>query len=170
MKASDNNPNPCDPERLSRYHDDELTFQDREQVEAHLETCPVCRSMLADFNRLSHMTREHADRSLAAFDSEALTQGVLTRMPRSPRAPVNWRSWFKPSRLFLPVAVTVLALAIYIIPRPFRSESTGAPPSAIINSFTGAVTSVMLFETPNTHQTIIWISEDATTNGEDDAV
>ena len=168
-KRSPNQPH-CDHERLSRFHDDALSPKESDQVKAHIQNCPECRRVLAEFDRLGHMARQHADRAIAALDAEALAQRVLARRPRSHRPFANLRNWFKPSRLFLPVAVTALALAIYIIPQPFRNESKGAAPSAIINSFTGSVTSVMFYETPNTRQTIIWINEDATANGEDDAV
>jgi hypothetical protein len=125
--------------------------------------------MLADFDRLGHLMRTHGKQALAAANTSAAMQR-LARWQRHREASASWRNRFKPARLFLPVAVTVLAAAIYIIPRPFKIAPDSQAPSAIINSFTGSVTSVMLFETPNTHQTIIWFKEDSTANGENDAV
>ena len=170
MNAIDTHQRQCNQELLSRYHDKELTPPEREQVEAHLEKCPACQSTLASFARMGHISRRHTDRAVAALDTEAMAKRIIARRPLPKETSVRWRDWFKPSRLFLPVAVTALALAIYIIPQPFRTQTTNAAPSAIINSFTGSVTSVMFYETPNTRQTIIWISEDAIANGEDDAV
>jgi anti-sigma factor RsiW len=170
MKAIDTNQEHCNQELLSRYHDDELATLERQQVEAHLEKCPACQSTLARFARMGRIGRRHTDRAVAALDAAAMSKRILARRPIARETSMNWRSWFKPSRLFLPVAVTAMALAIYIIPHSFRTKTTHAAPSAIINSFTGSVTSVMFYETPNTHQTIIWISEDAIANGEDDAV
>ena len=170
MKTRPGNPKHCDYERLSRFHDGELSRQESDRVKVHIQNCPDCRQVLADFDRVGQIGRRHVEDAVAALDTDAMTQRVMARIPTPHRAFRNWRNWFKPSRLFLPVAVTALALAIYIIPQPFRTESTNAAPSAIINSFTGSVTSVMFYETPNTHQTIIWISEDAIANGEDDAV
>jgi hypothetical protein len=43
-------------------------------------------------------------------------------------------------------------------------------PSAIINSFTGSMSSVMIFETPETRQTILWYKEDADVESEHNAV
>mgnify|MGYP000270064777 CR=1 FL=1 len=170
MKTTPDNPTPCDHEQLSRYHDGEATSQEIRRIEAHLPHCPDCRNMLADFDRLGHLMRSHGERALAAADTSAVMQRLLTRRQQRREAFAGWRNWFKPARLFLPVTVTVLALAIYIIPRPFKIEPDGQAPSAIINSFTGSVTSVMLFETPNTHQTIIWFKEDSTAKGENDAL
>jgi len=171
MKPIDIHKKHCNQELLSRYYDGELVSQDLHQrIETHLQSCADCRSMLEDFARIGHVGRRHTDQAVAALDTEATTKRILARRPILRGTSVSWRNWFKPSRLFLPVAVTALALAIYIIPQLFRTQTTNAAPSAIINSFTGSVTSVMFYETPNTHQTIIWISEDAITNGEDDAV
>jgi len=160
----------CDQEQLSRFHDGELSPQDSRQVEAHLKHCPDCRFMLADFDRLGQLTRRHANQALAAIDTDTMAQRILTRVHKSREASAGWRNWLKPGRLLIPVTVAALALAIFIIPRPFNNVPEGEAPSAIINSFTGSVTSVMLFETPNTHQTIIWFNEDSTANGENDAV
>ena len=170
MKKQPHNQEQCDHERLSRFHDGELAPRENDRVNAHIHNCPDCQRKLADFDRLGQMGRRHVDQAVADLDAEALTKHVLARRPKAHRPFSGLRNWFKPSRLFLPVAVTALALAIYIIPQPFRTESKGTAPSAIINSFTGSVTSVMFYETPNTRQTIIWISEDATANGENGAV
>jgi hypothetical protein len=99
-----------------------------------------------------------------------MAQRILNRRQISREASTGWRKWLQPARIFVPVTVAALALAIFIIPLPFKKGPNGEAPSAIINSFTGSVTSVMLFETPNTHQTIIWFNEDSTANGENDAV
>jgi anti-sigma factor RsiW len=160
----------CDQEQISRFHDGELSPQDNRRMEAHLKDCPDCQMLLADFDRLGHLTRRHADQALAAIDTGEMAQHILARMQKSREASADWRNWLKPGRLLIPVTVAALALAIFIVPRPFNKVPDSEAPSAIINSFTGSVTSVMLFETPNTHQTIIWFKEDSTANGENDAV
>jgi len=160
----------CSTEQLSRFHDGELDARERRQVESHLPNCPSCRIVLEDFDRLGHLYRRQADQALAAVDMSALEQSLLTRMQQRGGASAGWRTWLKPTRLLIPVTVAALALVFFMIPRPFNSVPNGSAPSAIINSFTGSVTSVMLFETPNTHQTIIWFKEDSTANGENDAV
>ena len=43
-------------------------------------------------------------------------------------------------------------------------------PSAIINSFTGSVSSVMILETPETREIILWYNEDTDMESEHDAV
>jgi hypothetical protein len=54
-------------------------------------------------------------------------------------------------------AALVLALLLVTLPPPAQL----AEPSAIVNSFSGDVASVIIVETPESHQTIIWYTERA---------
>ena len=56
-----------------------------------------------------------------------------------------------------------MALFIFIM----NLMNPGDMPSAIVSSFTGQISSVMIIETPKEHHTIIWFSEDVNMNGGD---
>lgn len=45
---------------LSRYHDGELSSDDRTELEVHLESCPQCSVQLADIRSLSQAARNLA--------------------------------------------------------------------------------------------------------------
>lgn len=48
----------CDPDRLLDHLDGELDAGSRAEVEAHLETCAVCRAELAELRRVTALARE----------------------------------------------------------------------------------------------------------------
>ena len=57
-------------------------------------------------------------------------------------------------------AAAAVALLVFLIYNPFQPALSSGP-SAIIDSFTGQVKSVMILETPQNRQTVIWYSEES---------
>jgi hypothetical protein len=65
--------------------------------------------------------------------------------------------------------LSALATALLIFFFFFHPLSPEPIPSALINSFTGSYSSVIILETPNTRHTILWFSDDSTLAGEESA-
>ncbi len=63
-------------ERLSEYHDDELSSAERAACDAHLAECPACRAVLADLQLVTASARADAD----VMPHADLWPGILARI------------------------------------------------------------------------------------------
>lgn len=73
----------------------------------------------------------------------------------------GWLAWARKAVFskwaLVPVTAALAAVAISL---PFRSgPSVSQAPSVVIQSVSGEMASVMIMQTPETQQTVIWISE-----------
>jgi len=151
---------PCDMPRLNRYIDGELTSSESAAMERHLTVCPSCRRQVDRLSDFSEQFRKRVAREAASVDFAALEKAVVIKALR--RYHRRERGGIMRS---LKIAIPALATAGVLI---FLGYShllvKPAPmPSAIINSFTGPASSVMIFETPKTRQTILWYTEPSNT-------
>ena len=157
----------CNPELIDRYYDGELKPEERESVAVHLKVCPHCRTMLKDRRTVSQVFRAEVDGALSRTDFQGLDEKVLERIAqkRILGLPGLQRLFFsKP--FFIPAsAVAALLLVFFTFFNPTPSDPG---PSAVINSFTGSVSSVMIIETSPRH-TILWFSEEPAQMGEENA-
>ncbi len=73
-------------------------------------------------------------------------------------------------RILVPVSslAMLLILCLALFRYTYFTDESG--PSAIVDSFTGNVTSVVIIETPESRQTIIWFSETPDLAGDQDEV
>ena len=151
----------CDSELLSRYIDGETSPEETRRVDSHLQGCADCRLVVRQQAELAERLRREVSAAGQQVDFDRLQQRIVDAAHRRP--PV-WRrlaglpfTW----KLMVPAAATAM-LALFFFSSVL--EPPAAPgPSAIINSFTGRVSSVMILETPKSHQTVIWYSEEAAT-------
>lgn len=146
----------CDEARLSRYVDGEATPQERQRVETHLLRCPGCRQFVQQQQQLARQLRREVAAARQAVDFERLERQITGAVGRRPLLREKLFSW----KMALPVAATA-ALALFFITSSLHSP-VPAGPSAVINSFTGRVSSVMILETPGSNRTVIWYSEETT--------
>ena len=158
----------CDDDLLIRSLDDDLDAAEKERLAAHLETCRPCRQQLARLTGFSRDLVRRVDLAAEAVDFTALEKDVLTKALRPRRSTNGGAGWFRALKFGIPAAVTA-GLLLFFGYGQFMVNS-GPPPSAIINSFTGSMSSVMIFETPETSQTILWYTEDTDVESESDAV
>lgn len=148
----------CDPTLLNLLYDGELSQEEGVRLRDHLKTCQTCRKELERNESISQHFKDELNREISLINQAALERAIVDRV-REKRAPSRAGFWniFSPMRFLVPAAA-VAAMALFF----FFTTNGPAPnssPSAIINSFTGDVSSVMILETPETHQTIIWINE-----------
>jgi anti-sigma factor RsiW len=149
----------CDSELISRYHDDELDTEATAQVRRHLETCDACRKTLMEIKGISQVFRDRIHREGRTVAPASIDAQILSRITGKPR--FSFYGFLKPlvTKKFVYPAAAAMAVLILVFTFFNPSDSTG--PSAIINSFTGQVSSVMIIETPGQRHTILWFSEDA---------
>ena len=79
-------------DRLSEYHDGELSPEDRATCEAHLAECAPCRSVLAELGDVIHAARRDRERA-PAID---LWPGILSRLDRVGAGPTPQVQQFTP--------------------------------------------------------------------------
>ena len=160
--------NYCDDDLLIRSLDDDLDADEKERLAAHLETCRPCRQQLAKLIGFSQDLIHRVDLAADDVDFTALEKDVLTKALKPRRTNNGGAGLLRALKYGIPAAVTA-GLLLFFGYSQFMINS-GPPPSAIINSFTGSMSSVMIFETPETRQTILWYTEDTDVESESDAV
>lgn len=160
--------NACDDVLLDRYLDGDLGAEEKAQVTAHLDDCPTCRRQAAAMTAFSQALRDRVERAADSVDFMALEKQVLIKALRQHRSRGGFSRLMASLKYTIPAAVTVGMLLFFAYPT-FMATPTPVP-SAIINSFTGSVSSVMIFETPETRQTILWYNEEPDVESDQNAV
>jgi len=161
-------PKGCDDELLVRSLDNDLNAAEEEWLASHLEDCRPCRRQLSALSRFSHDLKKRVDLAADAVDFTALEKDVLTKALRQHRFSNGERSFVTALKYGIPAVATACLLLFLGYNHYF--DNSGPAPSAIINSFTGSMSSVMIFETPETRQTILWYNENTDGESESDAV
>ena len=154
----------CKLEEISRFHDGETDQAETRRIKKHLQECPECRQELTRLREISKKLRQTVKTAHKEMDSQRFEQQILTAV----RQHTSLRDRLKESvfswRLTIPAAAAAI-LIVFFINNLFQPSSSSGP-SAIIDSFTGQVKSVMILETTSKRQTVIWYSEEnKTENG-----
>ena len=160
--------NRCDDALLARYADNDLGAADKKKMKAHLDDCRTCRRRLTAWSTFSQDLRDRVAHESGGVDFTALEKDVLTKALRPSRTSSGGASILKALKFGIPAVVTA-CLILFLGYNRWMAPS-GPAPSAIINSFTGSMSSVMIFETPETRQTILWYNEDTDKESESNAV
>ncbi|MGD9158821.1 MAG: zf-HC2 domain-containing protein [Desulfobacteraceae bacterium] len=146
----------CDAELISRYLDDELEKDESVRVKTHIAGCESCRSRLSDYGKIG------ADlNSLILAQPGASTGLVEDKVLESIRRKNNtglkgWKDVILSKRMMVPVG---LAASIMLMFLTFFNNPAPVGPTAIVSSFSGSGSSVVILETSETRQTIIWFGE-----------
>jgi hypothetical protein len=154
---------PCDPAMLSCFFDGELPTEASDKVRAHLDICPSCRQALEDQWIISENFQSAVVVERSRFEFDIFEKSLLQRLSTRPITLRNRiLELITVKRFYIPA--TALATALILFFSSFYPASTTSSPSAIITSFSGDISSVMILETPKTHQTILWFNEDLPVN------
>lgn len=158
----------CDPKLLDRYRDGELSDTQRLSVKSHLIRCQSCRDQIENRNRIAEAVRTDIDHVLSGANLDQIEDKIIRRIRKARlRKPSPYQRFFLSKPFLMPASVFTAAILIFFfIYNPISPEPV---PSALINSFTGRISSAMIIETPETHHTILWFSEDSTMAGEENA-
>lgn len=149
----------CDDALLSRYLDGDLGPDEKKGMEDHLQRCETCRRQLAFFSDFSQDFRNHVQQETDRVDFTPLEKEVINKALHQRYYKRGPSSFFASLKFAVPAAAVACLLLFFSYTR-FAVEPVPTAPSAIINSFTGSMTSVMIFETPETRQTILWYNEE----------
>jgi hypothetical protein len=157
----------CDSILLSRFFDGEIGLDEQRRLNRHLKECPECRKDLRDYTTLSRVFKKGLEEELEKVDFNRLEASLLARTATKKISRLTkFQDLFVSRKLLIPAAtfaavmVISLTIALYFAPSP--------RPSAIIKSFTGDISSVMIIETPASRQMIIWYKEISMNGGNKD--
>jgi predicted anti-sigma-YlaC factor YlaD len=158
----------CDEVRLNLYLDGELGDNETAWMEAHLKDCSSCRRQVTTIMAFTRAFRRRVQDAADTIDFVALEKQVIKKtLPRY--IPLSTFSSFLASMKYFIPATLLAGMLLFFIYTHFIDKPMPVP-SAIINSFTGSVSSVMILETPETRETILWYNEDKVMESEHDAV
>jgi len=159
----------CDPAVVNRFMDGELNPEESEQVRAHMESCPFCRQTVSESRVVGGHLRAETAAARSRVDFNAFEKRVLRKV--ASRQDLLWArilDFFALKRFYIPAGALAAGMVLYFT--VFFNSAVSNGPSAIITSFSGEISSVMILETPGTQQTILWFKEDIPTNDEDHAI
>jgi len=149
----------CDPSQLSLFFDQELPSAEHERVSRHLKDCPACRKELRDIRAVSKMFRAGLEDGVVQAGLLNLERSVIDRIKKK-KEPL-WKRFANTSiswKYLVPAAAAVAMLVLSVSVTRYSAIEAG--PSAIVDSFTGETSSVMIMETPESQHTIIWFNEE----------
>ena len=160
--------NVCDEMLLDRYLDGDLDAGERVRMEAHIAACRQCRRQVAALEAFSQNLHDRVQYAADSVDFVALEKQVLNKALRQYRPRGGLSRFIASLKYIIPATVTAGLLLFFT----YSNYVLKPPPvpSAIINSFTGSMSSVMIFETPETRQTILWYTEETDVESEPNAV
>jgi len=147
----------CDEELIGRYLDGEVSRKEHNRISRHLKECPSCQKILRDNQAIYTIFRDTREKEISQVSFAALETRVLDQI-RKKRNPW-WERITKlvfSNKLLIPATALAALILFFAIT---RSPTTISGPSAIIETFSGEVSSVMIIETPKSRQTIIWYKE-----------
>ncbi len=158
----------CDPKLLDRYYDGELNIDESRSVQAHLNHCPMCQEKIESHHKIAEAYRAVINHALSRTNFDRIEGRIIQNLRKERHKEPLWRQYRLLSKpFFMPVsALTAALLIFFFIYNPLRTKPV---PSALINSFTGNISSAMIIETPETRHTILWFSEDSNLAGEENA-
>ncbi|HBF42165.1 MAG TPA: hypothetical protein DDW42_00780 [Desulfobacteraceae bacterium] len=148
----------CNTDLLNRFFDHELDPDEQARFSRHVKECPSCQEALKDNQSISDLFKACVDEKIFRADLDNLEEGVLDLIGQKKYSLwLRLKDLFRPRKFLIPAAaiITMLVLSFSII----RQHGPIPGPSAIINSFEGNGSYVMLLETPKSHQTVIWFNE-----------
>jgi hypothetical protein len=149
----------CQYKRIQEYFDGELSSFESDRLKNHLKSCTTCKKWLEEMEFVSRMYKtritEFSEASGGFFEEARLIGGINRKRRYSFFSGTGLV--FK-KRFIIPIAAAAIALFVFFVPMGKMGKET-AVPSAIVSYFSGNVKDVVIMETPETRQTIIWYQE-----------
>ncbi len=132
---------------LPLYSDDILNAAERADLEAHLDTCPLCRQALSEYQEVKNGLRSLARPAMSADRLASLRLAVASELVPAIRTPVfhvieDRRGWF--DTWMMPSAVGTFASVVFGMFLLWGILSTARDPNEFITLSTPQPTRIML--------------------------
>jgi hypothetical protein len=150
-----------DKKTIGQFVDNELPPEENKKISKHINECLICRNLAENYTQLSDFFEQSTSRQINKIDTDLLKQNVLEKIKRKENGFFEKVFDYFSPKFYLKIAsvlVIMVASLVYFQAQHINSIDTIGP-SAIVNSVDGDVSSIMIFETEKTQQTIIWFSE-----------
>jgi anti-sigma factor RsiW len=138
--------------------DGELGTDEMAQVQRHLEDCPACQREFRELKAISTRFKSELDSVLSKVYPLNLEQQVWEQIQKK-RVPWWTRlgDLLVTKRFLVPATAVAAMFILFFMLIGHPTQVSG--PSAIVDSFSGEISSAMILETPRSRQTIIWFTE-----------
>ncbi len=146
----------CGTDLISRYHDGELDYQKKMEVKSHIDSCPSCREVLLQYTGLTDQIHS-AFSGGPAHDSGEIESNFIESIGREKKSwRDRWADMLLTKRILVPAGLAASLVVLFI---SFSLNNSPKGPSAIIKSISGSGSTVMIMETAEKRQTILWFNE-----------
>ena len=142
---------------LSSYLDGELDRSTAEAVELHVDGCAKCKALLSELGYTSDLIRTAVGaRDEHSVDLDGVWQEIDSRLTINPSMWEKVKVVLGRRSVWVPLATATTALILVLLLFPL----TGTNPetqNAFVESVYSGTGNVMVFKTPDTGRTLIWI-------------
>jgi predicted anti-sigma-YlaC factor YlaD len=150
----------CDvynPVQLSRFADGEMDDDTSQEIGNHLGHCSICRQMVEAHHHLSTISKAVLKAELSLGEGLRIESRVIEHVRRKQPRTDGWAAVFMSKKVLIPVAA-IASFGLFFL-FSMKPDMPLVGPSAIIESFSGDISSVIIMETPESHETVLWYSE-----------
>ncbi|RPJ08105.1 MAG: hypothetical protein EHM36_05895 [Deltaproteobacteria bacterium] len=149
---------------LERYHDREVTEEERSLVESHLSECSACRDLITEMDELGSFLKAPIEEAVGREDFYWVWQKVEREIQPKPHLPwwESFRSWLDTSslirkRVWVPaLAAAMLILSFFVVPVLMREDTSPMRLSAV-EYVESPDYNVMIYEGEKGNMTVIWL-------------
>ena len=145
--------------RMSFYIDGELSGEEKQQLEQHLEVCPQCRDHFHELQKTTSIISD-ALSSRPEIDFEKVLQNIKSEIQKPASISLMQRiaEWLKMPKIWVPATAFCTAALIFFFSVPVLKspETTQMSRVESVSSRSGMY---MVLETAQTKQPLIWFTE-----------
>ncbi len=146
----------CGTELISRYLDNELHGDELIRVRTHIAGCESCRARLKSYDKV-HSGLNSIISTTPCASSAGLENRVIDSIRKKNKVgSKGWKDVIFSRKILVPAGIAASIILMFFT---FYNNPAPAGPTAIVSSLSGSGSSVMILETPKTHETILWFSE-----------
>ncbi len=153
------------PELLEKYFDQEVSEEERSNVETHLQDCPACRELLKTMEGLRHLVRVPVDEVERMEDFDRVWQRIEReiRLGGRPAWRESIRRWFPihsilRKRVWVPATAAIVAIFLALAPSLFK-KSPSSSDTSVVEYVESQNYNVMVYESEKGNVTVIWLFE-----------
>ncbi len=154
---------------IERYHDNELSERQREEIENHLSTCIDCKRELESLEGLSVLIREYGSSATEEGTFEKVWYGVREGMRDTTVGAIHElplprnKVWHSVKLLYRPLLVAallvLLVLAWLLYPDKTKELSETKSGLVVVESVESSPGGVIVFNTNGGSVAVIWLFE-----------
>lgn len=161
-----NNSHKIDHALLNAWMDNELDSDEHAMFDDHLKECPACQKEAMSYGQISSLITKNIEQAAENTNFGPMEQRLFDALEKRNKPWwIRLACFMGTGRVLIPAGTLAAVLLVFFFSMQPAARIPG--PSALISSLSGDYASVMIMETPNEQQTIIWIQETALIDNKD---